>query len=342
MLFTSDHMEQILHLLSRATHSAVYTEVRRGFIPHALHDLTKLETRPLCLTEIAFDWCSMICEKRQKFGDWKSLLLVSLEIGFRHLDPGKQYEEATLTHTEHHLEMVDVVIKTQKSEAIADLLRAFTLGYTTILGPPGDVWAEHLAGLHNLVPFSSRLRRLVIRSVEFVGYEGFEGVGMERFTELLNHLNVRVKDMNSSVKWGELLLKTLQASEGAQRLSHWYWELLVELTIIWPKLLRRFAYSPQTTKFLDGAQEWNKLECWMAMVWIWISYSPDAGQITEGDLDRLMLSLFRQRPGAAQKLEQWMERWSKRSREVKIPKSFPRICKKAQQEAQREAKRDAP
>jgi hypothetical protein len=110
-----------------------------------------------------------------------------------------KYIEAVLTHTEHHRGLVDVVFQSQESEVIADLLHAWTTESMshdpayTLLG----FCAEHLVGLHDLVPFSPRLRRLVIRSVELIGYKGFEGVGVERFIGLLNHLHVTVEDMDT-------------------------------------------------------------------------------------------------------------------------------------------------
>jgi len=60
---------------------------------------------------------------------------------------------------------------------------------------PDHACVERFVCLHNLVSFSSRLRGLVIRSIELVGYEGFEGVGIERLVELLNRLHVAVEDM---------------------------------------------------------------------------------------------------------------------------------------------------
>jgi len=265
--FTSDHMERILHQLSKAICSAIVgAEAHLGFIPHVLRDLVDLETRPMCLTEIAYDWCSVIYDNRHSLKDWEGLLLTSLEIGFRHLDPQDQVTVPTLAHTEHHLEIVDIVFKSQSNDAIADLLHSWSIGYS--LQIPRDTCAERLVCLHNLVPFSSRLRRLVIRSVELVGYEGFEGVGMERLIELLNHLHVAVEDMVQSRLWARFFAGILRTSEGTQLLSHWYWELLVELAISRPWLLRVITYNPQTTIFLTEAQEWSKLECWMGTVWI--------------------------------------------------------------------------
>jgi hypothetical protein len=94
------------------------------------------------------------------------------------------------------------------------------------------------------------------------------------------------------------------------------------------------AYNPQTITFLTEAQEWSKLEYWMGVVWM--VWPPGSGGITEEDLDHSMLLLCRQRPGAVQKLEQWMERWGERI-DNDIPESFKRICKQAQEAAQQDA-----
>ena len=277
----------------------------------------------------------MICENRN-LEDWESLLLLSLEIGFRHLDPQNSYIiGAELTHTEHHRELVDIVFWSGENEVIADLLHAWTATgsshapASTLLG----TCARHLVGLHNLVPSSSRLRRLVIRSVEVIGYKGFEGLGVKRFIELLDHLHVAVQDTSAKSKWTKHLLDTLQSSEGTQHLSRWYWELLVELTItepLWPG----DVYRPQIMRYLTEAQEWSKLECWIGT--IWILWPPGDSSISEEDLDRSMLLLFDQRPGAAQKLEQWMGRWSQECGED-IPESFQEICERAHKVAQRGA-----
>jgi len=337
-LFTSDRLERILHQLSTAIISTISgTHTQRKLTPYVLRDLIELENRPQCLTEMAYEWCSVIYENRRSLWDWESLLFVSLKIGFRHVR--SLYIRAWLTHTEHHRELADVVFKSQKSEAIADLLHAWTTrDYSlqpahTLLG----TCTGHLVSLHNFVPFSPRLRQLVIRSVELIGYEGFEGVGVERFIGLLNHLRVTVVDMDQRDKWAKLLLDILQPSEETQPLSHWFWELLVEVAPSWSGRLQHrllVPYNPRIATFLTEAQEWSMLECWMGTVWM--VWPPGTDGIAEGDLDHSILLLLRQRPGAAQKLKQWMERWTQECGED-VPKSFRRICKRAHKATQPDA-----
>jgi len=54
--------------------------------------------------------------------------------------------------------------------------------------------------------------------------------------------------------------------------------------------------------FLQDAKEWDKLACWISVVWmIW---PPEDGGATEEDLENVMLSLLHQQPGALQKVEE--------------------------------------
>jgi len=325
LLFTSNYTEDILYQLSNAVLSSINeTNVQHKFIPYILDDLIKLENRPGRLTKITYEWCSMIYENRDSFGDWERLLPVCLELGFRHLDFRSREINVFLTHTEHHRGLVDIVFKTQESEVIADLLHAWTIEGT--FGIPTKellgFCTRHLVDLHDLLPFSSRLRQLVVRSIEIIGYKGFEGVGVEKFVELLNHLQVTAEDMNVKPRWVKLFLSIIQSPEGVRHLSHSYWELLVELAASESQLLGPDpARSSQAiTSSLTEAKEWNKLECWMGIFWML-----GVGGMTEEDIERSMVLLFRQRPGALQKLKQWMERWNKHPCNS-VPETFQRIC----------------
>ena len=157
---------------------------------------------------------------------------------------------------------------------------------------------------------------------------------MARLVELLDYLHVTTEEVTPLDGWFSLLLGTIQTSEGAQLLSHWYWELLVDLAIrcsAW--FTRDVTYNPQIMTFLAEAQEWSKLECWMGAIWVFRPLEADG--ITEEDLERSTLLLFRQRPGAFEKLEQWMERWSEEIGKD-TPELFQRICKQAQEAVQRD------
>ena len=85
-------------------------------------------------------------------------------------------------------------------------------------------------------------------------------------------------------------------------------------------------------KSLVEAREWDKLESWIGIVWM---FSRGAERRTQEDLENPMLLLFRQRPAAAQKLGEWIERWSRQHQEY-IQQSFKKTCKRAHEAAQQQ------
>ena len=338
MPFARDSLEQILGQLSEAILLAAKGDWdQHRSIPRVLQDLATLEIRPACLTVFAYEWCSAIYENHEHLEDWESLLLVCLELGFRHLDPQRPPTGITLTHTEHHRGLVGVVFKGQNSEAIGDFLHAWTMD-NNLPAPAGEmvgICTGHLVGLHNLAPFSPRLRQLIIRFAERAGYKGFEGAGVQKLVELLDHLHVTHVEMDRTDKWAPLILDVIRSSEGPQRLSHCYWEFLVGHTVpIW-ELNFGDTDALKIAKSLIDAQEWDKLECWIGTVWM---FSESAG-ITEEDLENSTLLLLRQRPGAAQKLRRWIERWCQQWFLRSFPELLRRILTQAHETAQRQ---DAP
>ena len=321
--YTSDRLEQILSQFSKSIIMAIHTSHPQCVrLLSMLYVLTRWGDCPSCLTEVAYEWCSVMCENYAGLADGENLLSLSLEIGFCHLDPQSDQIKAKLTHTEHHQKLADIIFKTRDGKAIADLLYAWTSRhgyhqpYTSL-----NLCARHLIGLW---PASQRLRRLVIRSIELIGYEGFEQVGVEGFIELLNNLTITIEDMDHKFRWGGLLLDIIQSSTGIQYLSDQCWGLLAELAISESWWMMTISYSPQVIISLEANQEWHKLGCWMSVVWM--AWPPEAGETTEEILGHAMLSLSNQQPGAIQRLEQWMEQWSKYYHED-VPESFQRICK---------------
>ena len=335
---TSDCLEQILNQLSKAVLSIVNgNRAQHEFVSHALCDLAKLESRPPRLTEIAYEWCSAIHANRDKFEDWENLLLDCLELGFRHLDPLERDFPIKLTHDEHHRGLVDMVFKSRKSEAIADLLCALTANHS-LRGQTGEivgVCTGHLFDLHKQVPFSPRLRQLVIRFVEIAGYKGFESAGVEKLIEYLNHLHVTVKEMGSKYSWLSLLRDVIRSSKEPQRLSDRYWEFLVAFGASEQLPVFENTDALKITKSLIDAEEWGKLECWIGILWMRCGIRVVFFPGEDPELEHPTLLLLRQRPGAAKKLKQWMKRWSRRPG-VNIPESFQRILTRAHELAQQQ------
>ena len=288
--------------------------------------------------------------------DNDQLLLLSLEIGFRNLDPGSPRIEPELVHTEHHQKLAGVVFGSTDDEAIADLLHAWTSTSDSHEPPP---WLETCAGyLIGLRSPSQRLRRLIIRSVGLIGYGGFERVGVDGFFQLLDDLRVSVEDMDATTDWTRLLLDLIKSREGARRLSPPYWKLLAEVAILESPWAQGLTYTPDTTTSLEEAGQWEKLGCWIVAAWM--LWPPDAGEAmeklesaTEEELERArvngleramdmekalaraMTLLSYNQPGAIRDVEQWVERWSK-ERGQDIPELFQRICKQAPEAVQQD------
>ena len=267
----------------------------------------------------------------ESFGDWAWVFLYALEIGFRHLDPSDRWIRANLTHVEHDQNFVNKVFDINKDEAIGDLLQALTIKDISgnFARTSLSFCARHIVDLHNTVtePFSPRLRRLVIRSVELLCREGFKEVGPGSLVDLLNHLCIGIEDMDWPYDWTSILAETIRSTEGVQDLNIQVWELLVEVATSYSRTLaERTAYDSHITEFLLEAQEWEKLECWLGVVWM--VWHPETDDMTE-DLQHTTKLLFHQKPDAVQNLSQWLERWS----EAAIPESFRQICEQAKLDA---------
>jgi len=124
-------------------------------------------------------------------------------------------------------------------------------------------------------------------------------------------------------------------SEKIQHLSLSYWELLADLAAYWAYEIGVHTYNPQVMISLQDAREWDKLKCWVSVVWM--VWPPEGGKTTEEDLQHVMLSLFYQQPDALQKLEEQMEQWGEQWSWIEIPESFRQTCKQVHDKAAQQA-----
>ena len=286
-----------------------------------LVDLAGWEQRPGCLTTMAYGWCSVIFENHSRLADGTRLLSLSLQIAFCHLDPRRPQ----IPTTEHHQRMVDLVFESGDEEAIADLLHSWTCHSDSHQPSPSlGMCAGHLIGSHYS---SQKLRRLVIRSIELIEPQEFEGIGVAEFCRSLDHLCVGVEDVDREDRWSNLLMCIIQRPEGVRCLSHPYWELLVASSLSGSLQSGGVTWNPDITVNLEDSQEWGKLECWMGIVWM--LWPPETGVTTEADLGRVSVSLFRRRPGSVRKLGQRLVDQWREARPDGVPESFRRICDRA-------------
>ena len=327
-MFASDRFEQVLDQVTKIITSALNApHPRDEIIEEALLYLTKLEDRSGLLAVRAYGWCAIIWANRRSYNCWEGLLCLSLRVGFRRLDPRAHID---LVLTEHHREMAGSIFESNRCGEIEDLLVALN---QHSIGRPAvkslGKFKRYLINLHNTaVPFSPRLQQLVLESVALIGYEGFEEVGIENFFGFLNHLSTGVEVTDIPAQLCYTLLDAARSPGGHRYLTLQSWGLLANLTAecSWWCFVH---YNPRVTSSLLEAHEWEKLECWMGVVWM--MWPPLISDVPE-DLKNAMESLLRNRPGAVRKLTEWMERSSERRKSV-VPESFEQICEQARQAA---------
>ena len=291
-----------------------------------LFTLTQLETRPLELAEVAYDWCAMIWKNRQSYEDWTTPILLSLEVGFRHIRPSGANMVPPFSRTEYHQGVHDLVLDSKNIEAITDLAWAsFAFEGSGQLGLKiVDRVVNRPGGVTE--PFPRDLGRIFARCMEFLGLEALEYVEKQRFVELLNCLDIDFKDqgrMGRRDAWAAILLEIIQSPDGAQHLAIQFWEFLVEIIVAGHG--SRAAYNPGValTYLVDG-NEWDKLECWLGIVWM--LWPPESGNVPKV-LEDTMKSLFQQQPDAVQRLTQRMEQWEEKAW-GRMPETFQQTCDK--------------
>ena len=311
-----------------------------------LLELAEWDNRPNCLRTMAYEWCSAICEAYEGLWNGGKLLFASLKVGFRGLDIQNYFAYQELVHTKHHRDMAKIVFNGGDDEVIADLLQAWTGAYH-------DSDMHELLGLADTLPrlfirhqhqisTSRRLRLLVIHSVGYLGPEQLDQVGVEEFTMLLERLKVGINDVDARLSWLEILLLVVKSPQGRDLLPHSYWELIPRLsarvseeyiTSTWKlsripghpaTVVERFSVSDEVipidenpklmSSLLKGKRDTLEYLCGS----VWLLLSPDATTIPEA-LEDATRSLFREQPGAVQKLRQWST--------VRCRERLQRFCK---------------
>ena len=304
----SSCVELIVSQFSDAIVTAIpASSPRHPLVRSMLLELSKWDNRSSCLREAAYGWCSEVCEEYSGLKDGEELLFLVLKISFRGLDVRTRWEDTGFVQPKHHQHMSDIVFNGGDAEVISDLLQAWTThDCSQTLHKLLDAWPRHLVRIQHAVSTSQRFRRLVICSVERLGFRQVGDVRGEEFIALLDCLDVRVDDMDSDDKWLRLLFDVVRSPRGRRTLPYSYWVLMVELAVDKPLLPSGLIDRDlQVMLSLEEEGEWEKLECWIGFVWL--LRGPKGDVIAEG-LERVTLSLFRQRPGAVKKLEQWVRR----------------------------------
>ena len=307
-------MDQVIKQVSGAIHSASLN-FHADIVWGALHILTQLKERPKGLGREAYRWCAVIWNNGGGSGDREDLLLLSLEVGFRHIRPPDSWYFPLLlpNSVELHRGVSNTILKSNNSEAIEDLAWAsFTIDRSGL--PWLKTLANYIIDLNEggTETFPPCLRRPFIYCVEWVGSDTLKDVGSEIFVKLLNCLHIGIEDLEvlrRDDKWAAIILEIIRSAEGAQNLAIQSWKFLAEL--VSEEVWNNVTCDPDVTTRLVSGAEWDKLEYWMSVVWM--AKPPEPGHLAN-ELGGAMELLEEENPGA---LQQWMERWSEKpGREV--------------------------
>ena len=294
---------------------------------------------------MAYRWCSAISEKIREHGgdeltseglprlrypdDYTRLLSTSLAIAFRHID-SNSFLRIRLSHTHHHEWMLDAIFTTENDDLIADAVNVWIVDQNVT--PPGSSTRRLLRLTERGRFFSPRLRSTILLALWKLMHKELKVTGLE-FVRLLNNLEVGMDDMGSD-DWNAmgLVMFVLHSPVGGYLSSH-HWLLLRSLISMGPGPSESVPYgcgAGVVMESLEEAQDWEKLETWMLYTW-WSSVAP----LMKEDIERITLTLFRQRPSAILKFEELYEKrrqCSSRSLINKHEDEFRRICDHARAE----------
>ena len=325
----SDSLEAILSHLSQRVLDVIPDAHYTGRLARLLDNFLAWGSRPMCLTPMAYQWCSAIsgnlrkCERgvitpgnplhshgggvslrpprRGDSNSYSGILFTALAVGFRQMGPDHISSEIHLIHTCHHELMFTEAFSSEDDDVIADAVAVWVVD--PLVTHPGSCARPLVKLTEKERPFSPRLRRTIVYAVQRNWPMELEATGLE-LVVFLNHLEVDVEDLDdtlSKLHWVSLLAGVLCSPVGRERLSSHYWLLLGKLISMGARLPQRLHGSDmEIMRSLEDAEDWEKLETWLLTIWgSW--YTDDA--VPMEDVERATLKLFPQRPNSIPRFE---------------------------------------
>lgn len=195
---------------------------------------------------------------------YKTLLSITLELGFRRVTPLRDWSDHYLDHTPHHDRMLEFAFSEYDDEVIADAVTVWTVdGDHALLGSFPNYLSKRMEWDQ---PFSPRLRRVSICAIER-SWRSVLGMSESETVDLLNRLDADMDDMVEIREWIYLLKGVIRSSTGWWELSAHYWCLLDKLASA--------GYYPggfesrdvEVMRLLKEVKDWEKLEVWVAIMW---------------------------------------------------------------------------
>lgn len=165
--------------------------------------------------------------------------------------------------------MLEAIFSSHDDEVIADGVCMWVAGGSRTLAGSYSPYLAKRAKRDK--PFSPRLRVMSIYAIERIRY-GELGVSDLETVRLLNHLNVDVGDMGEGHDWPGFLMDVVHSPAGFESLSTHYWYLLYWLSLAWDPPVRFESRDMGLVTSLEEAEQWEKLEVWVAIAWQSLSH----------------------------------------------------------------------
>ena len=236
------------------------------------------------------------CPRRLTPPMYAHLLFITLEIGFR-----RDRSVRRLDHTSHHKWVFETAFTSDDDEVIADAMQAWIVDDDST--PPGSCARYLTKRVESDKPFSPRLRQASIRAIERIWCNEL-GVSRLDTIRWLNCLDVDVDDIMGGDNWITLLGDVIYSPIGLESLSSHYWQLLDKLVASVPPL-SIISHDIEVMRTLEEAEDWEKLEVWMVLIWTFLPRSALQIKVPglTGDIERATLKLLLQRPSALPRFE---------------------------------------
>ena len=230
------------------------------------------------------------------------LLSISLEVGFRLVMP-RPDQILYLEHTPYHGSVFKAALACHDDEVIADGICVWIGDSDNI--PASSCMSYLVRRVERGAPLSPRLRRMSICAIEHMWSNGLSTSEAE-IVYLLNCLEVDVDDTGGKRRWRRSLVDLIRSPWGFKSLSIHYWHLLDKLAPF-ESALRPMDFESrdmELVKSLEEAEDWERLEVWMAFVWQSLvpGYIADAMSAPEV-FERVTLKLFLRRPSTLRRFE---------------------------------------
>ena len=260
--------------------------------------------------------------------DYAHLLSITLEIGFRLVEPLPRW----LDNSPHHDWVFETAFSSHDDEVVADAACACIAGRD----PPGSYVRHFVKRVERGTPFSPRLRRVIIRVIENSPWSVCELEGlMLEIVRLLDHLDVGVDEIVNKDGWGRLLVRLMRSLGGPESLSSHHWRLLDKLV---PFVSLDWDFGQWTMEVMGSlveVEDWEKLETLVAIVWQSRQIESTEGESTKDesmeDVERVTLMLLSRRPSALLRFEDMCET-ERSSLPDRRKDGLRRICDKARTE----------